>query len=170
MNTMREHPLRYAIANEIHARPFPEIGAPEQVSYVVLFSSEDTKEADRAHLFTLCDRYGSDRPPEDANHFAADLGSFRLKWERHSEFTAYTFFHHGEFERPFARPPAGLVPKEWLSAMPGELLYAAHLAMEPASAPERSADALSDFFVAENLCSSYVGDRAAQVWTDFRIR
>ncbi|HJM94053.1 MAG: DUF3422 domain-containing protein [Alphaproteobacteria bacterium] len=169
MRTMQEHPLRYVLANEIHDRPFPDIGAPEQASYLVLFSSEDTRQADRKHLLALCERYGSDRPPKDASHFAVDLGSFKLKWERHSEFTAYTFFHRGEFARPFAEPPVRLVPKEWLSAMPGELIYAVHLAVEPGSAPERTVDDLSEFFVTEDLCSSYVGNRAAQLWTDFRI-
>ncbi len=28
MRTMQEHPLRYVLANEIHDRPFPDIGDP----------------------------------------------------------------------------------------------------------------------------------------------
>jgi uncharacterized membrane-anchored protein len=30
-----------------------------------------------------------------------DLGEFRLKVERHQEFTPYTFVKHGELDNPF---------------------------------------------------------------------
>ena len=44
-------------------------------------------EAERSHLLELCALYGVAEPAADATHFFEDFGNFRLKWERHSEFT-----------------------------------------------------------------------------------
>ncbi|MEL6532959.1 MAG: DUF3422 family protein, partial [Pseudomonadota bacterium] len=33
---MSDHPLRYALANELHARPFPPMTAPGQVAYLAI--------------------------------------------------------------------------------------------------------------------------------------
>ena len=36
-------------------------------------------------------------PSKDRDTSGCDFGAFRLKWERHTEFCTYTFFHHGLF-------------------------------------------------------------------------
>jgi uncharacterized membrane-anchored protein len=63
---------------------------------------------------TLCGRFGRPPPAADAIHWMADLGPFRLRWERHSEFTSYAFFVRGLEPRPFAEPAIRAVPAEWL--------------------------------------------------------
>ena len=97
MKSVREHPLRYTLTNELHARPFAELQPPEQASHFALLSGESEEAENRAHLCALCERHGVDLPARDANHFSADFGAFRLKWERHTEFTTYTFFRREPF-------------------------------------------------------------------------
>lgn len=169
MTKFREHALRYALSNEFHARPFALLEPPERASHFAMLSDASDEIAVREHLLALCERYGVAHPAEGAKHFGADFGPFRLKWERHTEFTTYTFFRQAAFDDPFAKPVAGLVPAEWQGELPGELLVATHVAIEARDAPAPSAEALARFFVAESLCGSRPTGGAAEFWTDFQI-
>lgn len=169
MKTFREHSLRYALSNEFHARPFALLAPPERASHFAMLSDVSDEAAVREHLLALCERYDVAHPAEGAKHFSADFGPFRLKWERHTEFTTYTFFRQGAFDDPFAKPVAGLVPAQWLGELPGELLVATHVAVAARDAPAPSADELGRWFVAESLCGSRPTGGAAVFWTDFQI-
>lgn len=164
-----EHPLRYELVNEMHSRPFQPSVAPERISHYALLRGESDHKEDREHVAALCKRFGAAPPPEDANHYAADLGHVRLKWERHTEFTTYTFFRHGPFETPFAESPAADIPDDWLSATPGEMIVATHVSMLSVHDPAPSQALLTKLFVPESLATSRVSGGAAQVWTDFRV-
>jgi uncharacterized membrane-anchored protein len=164
-----DHPLRYALTNEVHARPFAVLRPPECASHLAVVTGEAGAEDERARLAELCARYTVNPPPEDASHFSADFGPFRLKWERHTEFSTYTVFRQGPFEEPFAKPALSLIPPDWLDGVPGERLAAVHVAIEARDAPARPSDALAADFVLETLCASLVGEGAATAWTDFRI-
>ena len=58
MTGPRDHPLRYALTDEFHARPFAELAAPVQASHFALLSPAGGAEAQRTHLLDLCARYG----------------------------------------------------------------------------------------------------------------
>ncbi|MEM6482792.1 MAG: DUF3422 family protein, partial [Pseudomonadota bacterium] len=36
MSSIPDHPLRYELANELHARPFPSLGAPSSVMFLAI--------------------------------------------------------------------------------------------------------------------------------------
>lgn len=91
MTAARDHPLRGELHGEIHARPFTALYPPERISYIAMLSGEEGAAADRAWLAQLCSRFGVSAP-QAGNHFYHDFGPFRLKWERHTEFCAYTIF------------------------------------------------------------------------------
>lgn len=169
MTGAREHPLRHALTNELHARPFERLAPPERASHFAFLAGEDGAGDARAHLLGICARYGVPHPPEDATHFSANIGNLRLKWERHTEFVTYTLFRPGPFAAPFLDPPASLMPEGWLTDAPGELLVAVHIAVLAPDQAAPTTDDLNNSFVAESLCSSLVAGGAAQVWADFRI-
>lgn len=168
---VKEHALREALILEMHARPPEPLVAPERGSHLALLSGElpGAQERDRAHLGLLCARYGAPLPAGEAKHFAADLGAFRVKWERHTEFCTYTFFRHGAFTDPFAHPVIELVPKDWLADLPGQALGAVHFALEPPGAPERSPQELTRIFSGNVYFGSRVAGGAALAWTDLRM-
>ena len=60
MTPIEDHPLRYKLANELHARPFPSMRAPCAVAYVAFKQAEMAANRDRAqdiaHLQKLLDR------------------------------------------------------------------------------------------------------------------
>ena len=169
MTSLADHPLRYPLANELHARPFAELAAPERISHLAMLTAGEDRQRERDHLLALCARYDLAQPPEDATHFILDSGTFRLKWERHTEFTTYTFLRHGPFDAPFAETAADLVPTDWLNTIPGVRVVAIHLALVGADASEATDAELAKHFSTASLCRGAVLRGAARVATDYRI-
>ena len=127
------HPQRYLLSNEIHARPPQELSTPERLSYIaVTYDADVTVAANPAinDLARLCVIWGVQSPTAEVTHFNAEHSNLRLKWERHTEFVTYTFSRSGEFERPFENPVMTLVNEEWLATLSGKLVVAIHLAVQ----------------------------------------
>lgn len=166
---LSDHPQRTLLNNEVHARPYERLTAPVRASYLALLTGIETAEDERAHIKALCARNGVNPPAAGANHFSDDMGIFRLRWERHTEFSTYTFMHAAPFDSPFDDAPIKHVPEDWLMQLRGEVLTAVHVALEPSSKPVRSVDELSALFVADTLVGSKVVGNAAVALTDFQI-
>ena len=105
MPPIQDHPLRYKLANELHARPFPSLTPPCRAVYLAVKQSQNAASRDRAqdlvHLKALLDRHGTAHPSPGATHFSTRIGQNTLKWEQHTEFVTYTVFLPGLGERPF---------------------------------------------------------------------
>ena len=43
-----DHPQRYALVNELHARPYPKMGVPSHVVYAAFKDPRDAANRDRA--------------------------------------------------------------------------------------------------------------------------
>src|SRR5919112_2027448 len=112
VHPLRIHPQRDVLANEVHARPTFPLEVPQRASHLAVVTGEHVASEDHAHLVRLCRRYGIAPPAEGVNYFAADLGTLRLRWERHTEFVSYTFFKYGDGADPFAQPPIEEVPRD----------------------------------------------------------
>ncbi len=176
-----DHPLRYLLANELHARPFPVLAVPSHALHLALKQPRDAanrdREADRAHLIALLDRYGAPHPPPGATHYFGALGRYRLKWELHTEFVTYTLFGAGVAGKPFDPAMFDVFPADWLAAAPGKRLTSALIRVEemPGEDPcDRAVTAaidgrLGEWFVPESLAVSCIADRMAVVAGDFRI-
>jgi uncharacterized membrane-anchored protein len=163
-----DHPLRAALTNEVHARPFATLRTPARITHVAMLSGEGGFAADRAHLDRLLTAFGRPLPAADANHVFQDCGAFRLKWERHTEFCTWTVIGDGVAASPFAAPAVESLPADWLVAVPGSRLVAIHVAVERAEAPS-AVDDLARHFDPEFMAGSAVAGGGAEVWTDFRI-
>jgi len=164
-----EHPDRYALSNELHARPFEELSAPIDVALYAMVTGEGTVADDRRHIALLCDRFGINPPADSANFFAADFGAFRLRWERHSEFTSYTVIRPREKQEPFESPAGEKLPGDWFEELPGQLLVATQLVLLSRDDPEPDTETLERLFVPGSLVTSHVSGGSAQVWADLRI-
>ncbi|MEL6599885.1 MAG: DUF3422 domain-containing protein [Pseudomonadota bacterium] len=176
MPAIADHDQRYALSNELHARPFPEITAPCRAVHLAIISDEGAErdpERDREHLHALLDRYGAQRPAPGANHYSGPLGRVWLKWERHTEFVTYTLFAEGVSQTPFDGVTMALFPEEWLAGAPGKVLTSALVRVEVAedmdAAQARMMNGLSTYFSAESLAMSRVVDDCALIAGDFRI-
>ncbi len=119
----QDHPLRYALVNELHARPFPVLNVPCSAVFLAIKDPDDPalrdKPAERAHLLRLLDRHASAHPQPDATHFSGPLGRAELKWEAHTEFVTYSAFTPGVSSRPFDPFEAEVFPDDWVAEARG---------------------------------------------------
>ena len=173
MSPIKDHPLRYAMANELHARPFPSVVAPSRAAYLALKPASQAakrdREADRAHLIALLDRFGAQHPQPDATHYSGQIGMHMLKWESHTEFVTYTIFGEGNAERPFDAATFAVFPQDWLDAAPGVRITSALIRVETADGDDGILDKVGAWFVPESLAIGRVLDDELVVAGDFRI-
>ena len=77
----QDHPLRYALVNELHARPFPVLSVPSTAVFVAIKEPVEAaarnRAADRAHLLALLDRHSTAHPQPEATHYANRSGGRR---------------------------------------------------------------------------------------------
>ena len=174
MPPIPDHPLRYDLANELHARPFPTLGANSQAILLAIKRPQEgptnDRDADRQHLLTLLDRHGTPHPQPQATHFSGQIGRYHLKWEQHTEFVTYTILSEGLGERPFDPEIWEVFPQDWLTAAPGARITSAQIHIAERSAPDTEiSDLIKGWFVAESLAASTVLDDSAIIASDFRI-
>lgn len=169
MRLPENHDQRFALANEIHARPQEAVQPPARASYLAVMIDADERDREHAHVAALCQRYGAHPPPADATHFSSDLGPFRIAWERHTEFSSYTFHARGGGSKPFAEVAAGEVPADWLAAIPGRTVVAAHAEIVDRAQPVPAASEIAASFHGNYVVGAAIGGGAGSVFTDFRV-
>ncbi len=170
---MTDHPLRYTLVNELHARPFPVLSVPSTAAFIALMEEDGAardKARDRAHLLALLDRHASSHPQPEATHFSGPIGRSELKWESHTEFVTYTAFTPGLSARPFDPTDSSSFSPEWRDKAAGRVAASVMVRIEehPGS-DEAMMTKLESWFVAESLAVARVVDGAAVVAGDFRI-
>ena len=169
MPTTRPHPLRAALHNEVHARPYERMQAPLSISHLAFVCGAEGQAADRAHLEALLRDHHLPLPAPGASHLSVELPGCRLRWERHTEFVSYTVTRPSSAdEGPDARPAYAALPAHWLAALPGELLVATNVQVRvPGSEPLRQ---LADRWLdPESLVGANVAEGDLQVYSDFRL-
>jgi uncharacterized membrane-anchored protein len=171
---MHEHPLRHPLHNEIHARPYERLLAPTLISQMAFLADQEQQQQAHAQLCQLLADRHLPLPAPGSSFYVADLGGVRLRWERHTEFTSYTFVRPGLPLEPagcFEHAACAEVAAAWRDAIPGALLSANHVALLPQNdetSPwlQPDVDALFD---TEALVASEAADGQARVYTDLRI-
>ncbi|MDB6179805.1 DUF3422 family protein [Paracoccus fistulariae] len=174
MGPATEHPQRYELVNELHARPSPRISAPSTTVFVAFKelrgAANRAHSHDMAHLSELTTRHGGPRPDPDDSHYQGQLGRHALKWESHTEFVTYMATTSGLPIRPFDPSAAAIFPKEWQLQAPGKRVAAVMVQVD--LLPDDPADALAqiaDWFAPDSLTAVWVLEEAAMIATDFRI-
>ena len=173
------HPERFSLAEEVHARPPEAISAPGRVTYVAIIVDPEQRETERAHIAALCEHFGVHGPALSATHHSTRLAGMRLKWERHGEFSGYTFLLEDDAGQvpSFAKSAADLLPSDWLEKLPGQTIAATHCILINGTADTESTQAqslvspqtLSELFSANSMVGARINDGAATVYTDFKL-
>jgi uncharacterized membrane-anchored protein len=167
------HPQRFVLHNEVHARAPVNLNLPVRASHLALLLTHDEKMQERKHLSMLCERLGVAPPEKEADHFSATFNSFQIRWEQHGEFSTYSFYVHDTPKDPFADSALKKVPVDWMSQLTGQVIVAAHATIVSAADInyDENADleSLSVYFAQNAVIGSKVTGGAASVFTDFRI-
>lgn len=168
---LEEHPLRQRLNAEFHARPPIPLGAPLLVSHLVFKHGRSTVEKERENLTKLTQSTVCQSIESSESHLLVDAGSYRLRWELHTEFSSYTFFRalvQGAELDPDATAFDATHP-EWMAAIPGRLLAATHVELRSTAevSPESVLAKVSPG--GRQVVASKVGDGSAWVFTDFKL-
>lgn len=174
------HAARVPLAAEIHSRPFLRLEAPEVLSHIAVYERDpaDSGAANsvtqHSMLTALCGHFGVSAPTAEAKYFFHDFGRFRVKWECHTEFATYTFAErHDDASSPaeaFQRAPLRHVPQQWLAALQGKVMVAAHVVLDKTRGPSDAfAASLRQVFEGNMLVGSHVL-QGGEIWTDFLIQ
>ncbi len=166
----RLHPLREAIYNELHIRPFHALETPQKLTHLVACCAEREELTKSFELLCeLCRRYEVNPPQEDTVAFHQDFGDFTVNWERHVEFYSFTIMHPGPIgKEPFDYTAIDLLPADWLRQLPGQMLAAFHLIIDNRQ-PDDTSAALTRYFEGHAVMISDVYGKRAQIQTAFKL-
>lgn len=152
------HPMRARVLQEIHARPFVMTTAPRRFVHLAFMTEGKKGQAAQAAFQDYCLSRGVSAPLDEARHHRVRLGPGQLRWERHNEFTTYTWDFEPDTATDFEPFEEGL-------QQPGPLLAAARI--DVYEGLDVREDVLRRFDQA-SLCISVVEKGAAQIASDFR--
>ncbi len=165
----RHHPWRQSLNDELHARPPLPITAPMLVSYLALVSGAENLGQERERLKQLAEANNLALPPAGAAHCLLHTPNFILKWERHNEFSSYTFFVTPQQPARSGEVALRHVDPAWLAQLPGQLMVATHVEVLAAN-DHAPALVLQELLTpGEVIVASRIGGQAAWVFTDFRL-
>ncbi len=166
----KDHPSRFTVANEVHARPPEPLNAPVSITCIALMTDWLYRDEDRQIVCDLARRFKALEPPPGAKHYSVDFGFFRLVWERHTEMTRYFFIAPCDERDPFAAPAINRAPEDWVAALPGALIAAINVALVGDMWEGQNHDEMSaKFFGGNALVGAIVTGGASVALTDFRI-
>ncbi len=163
MTSWHYHPDRAVLLAEAHARPYTPLTSPMVATRLATLSGEEGLSADRDHMATLCRELGQPEPGPDSRWCALDAGSWSVRWERHTEFSTWTFFRSSNRAHPFLEDAHDRAPRAWLDKLPGQLLVATTLDLRSGE----SASSVSALLGGDAIGASLL-DGAASVFTDLR--
>ncbi|WP_010323871.1 DUF3422 family protein [Marinobacterium stanieri] len=169
---MNIHPLRSQLYDELHSRPFQVIPSPARVTQIALQCTEAEKRAQLEHLKELQNLLGCPVGHTDRSCFEYDCGDFRLRREKHTEFTTYTFINLDvpEDSDPFEVTGLTPLPDGWVDTLPGEVVAAFHVSIEDArQSPEPALPEVKEAFEDMRLVGSSPQGGDARVWTSFQL-
>lgn len=154
-------PQRAKALGEIHARPSPLVATP-RIIVQLAFMTDGGSSVDLAVLAELSQGRGLAAPQKDARHHAMAWDRGTLRWERHTEFSTYSW--EGPVPARFGGEILGHPFGDGFNP-PGTLISGVRLEIREWS--EETERAISIFDPA-SLCYSLVEDGRAAAITDFR--
>ncbi|MBP6020334.1 MAG: DUF3422 domain-containing protein [Burkholderiaceae bacterium] len=164
-----DHQLRASLAHELHARPFLGIGGSVALTHLAIYTEGDTTNHE-AILRSLCELTDLAEPTEGTTHYTARWNNGRqLKWEKHTEFSTFTFVadrHDSDF---FSGLATEHVPPEWLHTIEGKRLVAVRMELASGEAALAASANMDQWIDTSGMVGSNVmGD--GQVYCDWTIK
>lgn len=156
---------RNSLYEELHTRPSPKITTPCFVTHLAMIRAEGDIQQEYDLVVALCQRFSVNPPAPGASCFYQGFGGFEFRWERHTEFSTYTFIRpiDEQKEEEFA---LAFIPKDWLNQLPGELVVALNIRAQNEDLDEAQQ---SHFFEGQRPVGSQVANGKAKALTSFRL-
>ena len=162
-----DDPLRRTLHDEVHARPPALLLSPERIAHLALRVPDAARLAEDAALAALAQAHGVPAPDPARGYAWLDCGAFRVKWERHTEFSGWTFFRRGAADTASTASALDPVPRDWLARLPGSTLVALEVALD--RAPVAAVDAALATYGDAMVVGARLGEDVATALTDLRL-
>ncbi|GGW50300.1 DUF3422 domain-containing protein [Alishewanella tabrizica] len=162
----RNHPMRDVLDKELQQRTFPAIEAPCRLCHFMLTVTPASRALELQLMQQLAAQLNC--PLTDtAQDITLPLYGQWLRWERHGEFSTYTFIRQGATQPWFDDPLDFLPSRDWFQAIPGQVFRIVQLTVI-SNASALVAQDVAPLFHAENCINSQLAAGKAQIWTDFQ--
>jgi uncharacterized membrane-anchored protein len=177
-----DDPQRALLHNEVHARPPARVRLPALIVFVAVLNEGVSREQEGEHLRRLPGLAELPLEQLQGNFLRLRFASHTLKWERHTEFTRYSFVQElPEGTGLGSQDPDLLVhlvsPSGWLHGIPGRTVAAIELVMLNADLPEQTPEAQAAlmapalaWFGDHHVVASQLGGGHSWALTDFQLR
>jgi uncharacterized membrane-anchored protein len=163
-----DHPMRHSLAAELHARPFLRISGSVSVTHYAIFSDADAA-CHESLLKSLCHLSGLATPVDGITHYSAKWSEARqLKWERHTEFSTFTFVAQRDDYHYFSDLSTDHVPQEWLRTLREKRFVASRIEMISGDMPLDMAGLVHNWIGGPVLVGSNVMD-GGRIFCDWTI-
>jgi uncharacterized membrane-anchored protein len=163
---LRDHVLRQTLNDELHSRPSLPLRPPARILHLALIDPGASRL--KAAFAEFCARNALPEPGEAARQAVVELGTARLKWERHGEFGTLTLVGPAP-EDPFEpQAPVPPVLAEITRGLGPIRIAAADLRFET-DREEPTGTLVERFFGHDDVAAALVAGRTARLATDFRI-
>jgi uncharacterized membrane-anchored protein len=170
LSKIATHPLRERLYNELHNRPFQSISTPAQITHIAIQHNGKLKQQEHEFISLLCNKFQVNSPAKSMPCFYQDFGLFSLRWERHLEYSTYTFIRQAPLtDLPFIKNAIDYVPNNWFEKMPGQVIAAVHLIIEPENIDKARTHKVDKYFDNMPLIASAPINSQAKVWSSYKL-
>ena len=164
-----DHPLRATLAAELHARPFLKVAESVSLTHYAIYT-EHNRAIHETLLHALCRETGMPPPAEGATHYSAQSGcGWLLKWERHTEFSTFTFVIPRRDSDYFNGIATHGIPEEWFRQVDGSRFVACRMELLTRECAHAARAALRQWIDGPILVGSDVLG-GGQVYCDWHVR
>ncbi|MEO1305311.1 MAG: DUF3422 domain-containing protein, partial [Pseudomonadota bacterium] len=164
----KDHPKRFELSNEVHARPPYPISTPAKVSCIAMKTERPFHNDDRAYIDTLASSVGGSPPERGKKYHIIKMDQAVLVWEHHTEFMRYTIIVEGETDTSGTALDA--LPENWVANLPGEMICAVHLTIAKAPDREAMSPAAKALIASDTIIGAEVAGGLGLVATDFQLK
>ncbi len=164
------HPLREHLNNEFHARAPIPLASPMLVSHLAFQHDDLSALKERDNVLSLCQTCTCTFLENSPSHLMLDAGTFKMRWESHTEYSSYTFFRPLVVGEPLHPDTTAFdsILSDWFAAIPGKLIVATHIELRSTAdmSPESVLAGLSPTAGRQTVVSR-IANGAAWIFTDF---
>ncbi|MEL6966171.1 MAG: DUF3422 domain-containing protein [Pseudomonadota bacterium] len=157
-------PRRDLVQAERHARPPLATPAPALCQHIVFHGAQSDLAYERRACLNICEQLELLPSSELNDQIKAEGAGLTLKWERHTEFSSYTFIAHGIEDRE-TFVPWGHRDLGW-EGVPGKVLVELLIGLETYTDPVWSSLERFSWSGERPLCASLVMSGTTEVESD----
>lgn len=166
--TLNQKIDRHSLNDEIHARPFLELESSLNCCHFVYVTGENTATTEIEHINKLCPFFNIALPSHTSRQIDIPLGEIMFRWERHNEFSTYSFIAPNNDSELFLDKPSDALPDEWLQNICGELLHVMHVHVNKVDIQKFNKNQYQKYFGDNRLIGGKIADGKATLLSDLK--